>query len=252
MVKRIGYIDSRRLHSGGVGYLSKIPTSIFPPNMDVYGIFEDFIGFYSLDADGEAKGWTFLEETDGTLDQADVAGGVIALGCGGADNDGAQIIMGGSAAGGAFWPAAGKDLYFEALVRHSNLGPAATNIFVGLIDPVNAAILADDGGALPNNDMLGFVFRDTEVNYSFVGDKAGAEDYNSLAVAIDTSWHYMGFIVNGVTSVDVYLDRVKIAAGAIATANIPVTGLMPALAVKAGDANAEYLQVDYVVCVQLR
>ena len=104
--------------------------------------------------------------------------------------------------------------------------------------------------------MLGFVKRDVvaEVNWSFVGDNAGAEDMNALGATcvVANAWHYLGFYVNGVTDVTVYYDRVEVAAGAIATANIPLTGLMPAIAVKDGSGVAETIKFDYLMCVQLR
>ncbi|KKL91910.1 hypothetical protein LCGC14_1889940, partial [marine sediment metagenome] len=75
---------------------------------------------------------------------------------------------------------------------------------------------------------------------------------NGLAETVDSSWHYLGFYVNGVTDVTVYVDRAAVSAGAIATANIPVTGLMPAIAVKAGTGAAETIEFDYLMCVQLR
>jgi len=174
--------------------------------------------------------------------------------CGGADNDSGQITLGALAGGGGFFPLAAKHIWFEARIYAGVVAAAEFNYFVGLINPVNAAILADDGAALPNNDMLGFVVRDGEANWSFVGDKAGAEDMNALGAgcAVTAAWHTLGFYVNGVTDVTVYYDRVEIAAGAIATANIPVTGLMPAIAVKAGAAAAETISFDYLMCVQLR
>ena len=248
---KTGYINSARMR-GVVPYLDRVPSVLFPPNMDAYGVFEDFIGWPTLAAAANANGWQWMEQNAGTLTQADEAGGVVMLATGGADNDASQMIMGGSAAGGAFWAAADKDIYFEARAKMSNLGVARTNIFVGLVDPVAAIILPNDGGAMVQPNFMGFVVQDTDAVFSFMGDKATIQDKNSLAVAIDTSYHYFGFVVHGVTSVDVYLDRVLIAAGALATANIPVLGLMPVLCVKAGSGVVESLSADYVMAVQMR
>jgi len=226
--------------------------------MESYGIFEDFVGLEQLNIGGNARDWEYWIQNAAVLSQADIAGGVALITCGGADNDSGQITLGGLASGGAFWLAAGKHLWFEARVRAGLVIAAVeTNYFIGLINPVNAAILADNGAALPNNDMLGFVKRDIglEVNWSFVGDRLGAEVMNPLGApcVVDNAWHYIGFYVNGITNVTVYYDRVPIAAGAIVTANIPNTvGLMPAIAVKAGAVGAETLEVDYAMCVQLR
>lgn len=253
-MKKIGYIDARRLRVGSVPIWGGAPALLIPGSMESYGIFDDLIGLEQLNIGGHTKDWEYLIQNAAVLSQADVAGGVALITCGGADNDSGQITLGALAGGGAFWLAAGRHLWFEARVQAGVVTAAQFNYYVGLINPVNAAILADDGAALPNNDMLGFVVRDTEVNWSFVGDNAGAEDMNALGAGcvVNNAWHYLGFYVNGLTDVTVYYDRVPIAAGAIATANMPITGLMPAIAVKAGAVGAETLAVDYVMCVQLR
>jgi len=253
-MKRIGYIDGRRLRVGGVPVWGGVSSLLIPGSMESYGIFEDFVGLEQLNVGGNVRDWEYLIQNAAALSQADIAGGVALITCGGADNDSGQITLGGLASGGAFWLAAGKHLWFEARIQAGVVNAAEFNYYVGLINPVNAAILADNGGALPNNDMLGFVVRDTEVNWSFVGDRAAAEDMNPLGAAcvVNNAWHYLGFYVNGLTDVTVYYDRVPIAAGQVLTANMPITGLMPAIAVKAGAVGAETFQVDYIMCVQLR
>jgi len=254
-----GYIDGRRFRVGNVPTWGSVPDVPIPGTMEAYGIFDDFLSCEDLNAAGSTPTdqgvWEFWIQNAATIAQADEVGGNAIITCGGLNEDSGQITLGclkSARSGGAFFPAAGKHLWFEARAKATNLGTGQLNIFLGLIAPVNAAILADAGGALPNNNMLGFVVRDGETDYSFVGDKAAAEDYNGLGVAIDTSYHYFGFYVNGVTDVAVYLDRTLIAAGAVLTANIPVVGLMPAFAIKAGSAAAETLTIDYVMCVQLR
>ncbi len=254
-----GYIDGRRFRVGNVPTWGPVPDVPTPGSMEAYGIFDDFLSCEDLAGAGSTPTdqavWEFWIQNAAAIAQADVVGGHAIITCGGANEDSGQITLGcltSARSGGAFFLAAGKHLWFEARAKATNLGTAQLNIFIGLINPIDAAILANAGGALPNDDMLGFVVRDGESDYSFVGDKASAEDYNGLAVAIDTSYHYFGFYVNGVTDVTVYLDRVAIGVGAIATANIPVTGLMPAFAIKAGSAAAEVLTIDYVMCVQLR
>jgi hypothetical protein len=253
-----GYIDARRLRMGGMPQWGPVPALVTPGVMEAYGILEDFLGIEDLAAANSlatSQGvWEYWIQNAAGIAQADLAGGAGIITCGGADNDSGQITLGSLAGGGAFWLAADHHLWFEARITAGVVAAGEFNYWVGLINPVNAAILADNGGALPNNDMLGFVVRDTEANWSFVGDNAGAEDMNALGAGcvVDANPHYIGFYVNGVTDVTVYYDRVAIAAGAIATANIPVTGLMPSIAVKAGAIAAETFTFDYVMCVQLR
>ncbi len=249
-----GYIDGRRSRVGNVSTWSDVPNVLIPGTLEAYGIFEDFVSLEQLNIGGDSNGWDFWIQNAAVLSPADAAGGHALITCGGTDEDSGQIILGALAGGGIFFPAADKHLWFEARVYAGVVSAAEFNYFIGLINPVNAAILADAGAALPNDDMLGWVVRDTEVNWSFVGDKASAEDLNPLGAsyAVAAAWHTLGFYINGVTDVTVYYDRAAVSAGAVLTANIPVTGLMPAIAVKAGATGAETLQVDYVMCVQLR
>ena len=258
---RTGFIDGRRTRVGGVPIWGPVPDVLIPGSMEAYGFYEDFLGVEDLAAAGSVaigkSVWEHWIQVAATIAQADVAGGAAILTTGALDNDSGQIILGSDAGGGAFFPAANKHMWFEARVRSGLLVAAATfNYFVGLINPVGAAILTNDGAIPANPDIIGFIARDTEVNWSFMGDNAAAQDINPLGAGcvVDNAWHYFGFYVNGVTDVTCYYDRVAVAAGAILTANIPVTGLMPAFAVKTGDALnvADTLEVDYVMCVQLR
>ncbi len=260
-MKRTGFIDGRRLRIGGMPPWEAVPAILPPGIMEAYGILDDFLGVEDLVATGSmatSQGvWEFFIQVAGTIAQADVAGGAAIITTGAADNNAGQIILGSNAGGGAFFPAAGKHMWVEARVRAGTLVAAATfNYFFGLVNPVAATILVDDGAVPVIPDIIGFIARDTEVNWSFMGDNAGAQDINPLGAGcvVNNAWHYLGFYVNGVTSVTCYYDRAAIAAGALATANIPVTGIMPALAVKSGDALgvADTLEVDYVMCVQLR
>ncbi len=251
-----GYIDGRRLRVGNVPNWELVPNVLIPGTEEAHGIFEEFLSCEDLAAGGATPTgratWEFKFATAGTIDQADEVGGAVIMAAPAADNRGGQIIMGSLAGGGIFFPLATKHIWFEARAKVYIETAGEFNHFIGLINPVDADILADNGAALPNNDMLGFVVRDGASNWSFVGDKASAEVYDDLLVAVDASYHYFGFYVNGVTDVQCYLDRVLIA-NTIATAQVPVTGLMPAFAVKSGNgAGLDSLTIDYVMCVQLR
>lgn len=255
-MKKIGYIDGRRIRVGGMEAWGPVPSVLIPGTEEAYGIFEEFLGVEQLNVGGNSHDWEFWIQNAAVLTQADEPGGVGIITCGGTNNDSGQIILGALAGGGGFFPLASKHLWFEAKIRAGLVGPAVeTNYFVGLMDPLNAAILADNGGALPNN-ILGFVKRDLalEVNWSFVGRKIAVEDMNPLGddCVVENDWHTLGFYINGITNVVVYYDREVIADGAVLFANIPLTGLMPAIAVKDGSGAAETIEVDYVMCVQLR
>jgi len=251
-MKKIGYIDGRRIRVGGVPNWGPVPDVLTPGSMEAYGIYEDFVTLEQLAVGGNSQGWDFWIQNAAVLSHADVAGGHALITCGGADEDSGQIVLGSLAGGGIFFPAADKHIWFEARVYVGEVG-AQSNYFMGLVDPVNAALLADGGGAgvMPNNNCLGFFCYDGVANWYSIGDKAGVQSSVDLTIAAAAAWHTFGFYVNGVTDVQLYYDRAAVGA-VIATANIPVTGLMPAIAVKAGAVAAETIQADYVMCVQLR
>jgi len=253
-----GYIDGRRARVGGVPIWGPVPSVLTPGTMEAYGIFDDFLSCEDLAANGAfptgQATWEFLEATIGTIDQADEVGGAFIIASPATINQGGQIILGSNAGGSAFKPAAGKHIWFEARAKVVIGSAAKFNYFIGLVEPEAVDILVNAGAIPTNDEIIGFIVRDTESNWSFMGSKADFQDINDLGApaVVDTSYHYFGFYVNGVTSVTCYYDRAVIAAGAIADTSIPVVGIMPAFAVKAGDGNIESMTVDYIMCVQLR
>jgi len=253
-----GYIDGRRLRVGGVPLWGPVPNVLIPGTEEAHGIFEDFLSCEDLVAGGATPTgratWEFKFATAGTIDQADEVGGAVIMAAPAADNQGGQIVLGSLAGGGIFWPAADKHIWFEARIYAGVVAAAEFNYFVGLVDPVNAALLADGGGAgaMPNNNCIGIWSYDGETDWYSIGDDSGVESSVGLGEAVTAAWITLGFYVNGITSVQCYINRV--ATGAIiAPANLPDgIGLMPAIAVKNGSAAADTIQVDYVMCVQLR
>ncbi len=256
-----GYIDGRRLRVGNIPTWGPVPNVLIPGTEEAYGIFEDFLSCEDLAAGGVTPTgratWQFRFLTAGTIDQADEVGGAVVLAAPAADDRGAQIIMGSLAGGGIFFPLATKHIWFEARAKVTIETASAFNHFIGLIDPVDADILTTGGGggAMPNQDIIGFFVWDGQVNWAFCGDESTTQTVLTLGAArvVDNDYHYFGFYVNGVTSVTCYYDREVVAAGALTGTNIPLTGLMPAFAVKSGNAaGLDSLTIDYVMCVQLR
>ncbi len=249
-----GYIDGRRIRVGNIPNWGDVPGVLIPGTLEAYGIFEDFASLEQLAVGGSSMGWDFWIQNAAVLTQADAAGGHALITCGGADEDSGQIVLGSLAGGGIFFPAADKHIWFEARIYAGVVAAAEFNYFVGLVDPVNAALLADGGGggAMPNNNCIGIWSYDGETDWYSIGDDSGVESSVGLGEAVTAAWITLGFYVNGITSVQCYINRV--ATGAIiAPANLPDgLGLMPAIAAKNGSAAADTIQVDYIMCVQLR
>ena len=251
-MKRLGFIDGRRPVVGGVPAWTEVPGLLIPGQLQAYGIYEEFLGITELAAGAVVPGWRLDVFGGGaTLSLADVRGGNVLLQTAGGNNDAGQLTLG-DALHGAFWPEADKDIWYEALMKHSYV-EADENIAFGLMDPAVAAYLGNDGAGIAINNHLAFVVLDGEALWYFQGNKAAAVDKNSLAIApVNLVYHTFGFHVRGVTQVDVYYDRNLIAAGQVLTANIPVTGLMPFFAIKEGSGNVEAVYFDYKMCIQRR
>jgi hypothetical protein len=250
-MKKVGFIDARRPTVGGIPAWGEAPALLIPGQLQGYGIYEEFLGVTELAAP-VVPGWRLdVFGGGGALSLADVRGGNVLFQTNGANNDSGQLTLG-DAVHGAFFPEAGKDIWYEAKMKHS-YSEADENIAFGLIDPSVGEYLDDDGGGLNIANHLLFVVLDGEALWYFQGDKTGTTDKNSLATApVDLALHTFGFHVRGVTAVDVYYDRALIAAGQVLTASIPVTGLMPFFAIKAGSGHVEAVYFDYIMCVQKR
>ncbi len=261
MHRQPGYIDGRRTRVGGVPVWGAVPDVLTPGSMEAFGIFEEFLGSTELAAGISGVGW--LLDVTATLFSIEdaIPGGAVLLTTGGANEDTGQLTLG-DGAGGIFVPAAGKDIWYEARVKTTKTGNNP-NYFFGLQDPAVVAAppaneyIQDTGGARLDNHLCFQIMDTTSApapDWTFEGDDSGVPDINGLAIAQDPGvFHTFGFHVVGATRVDVYIDRVLIAAGEVGVASIPDgIGLMPVFFVKAGDGSAEVLSVDYVMCVQLR
>jgi len=159
-----------------------------------------------------------------------------------ADNDSEAF----QANGEMFKPAAGKTIWFECRFKVDDAG--LCEYCIGLAEAV-----AGDGIDSPD-DCLCFVNQDgtSDETIKFVGDKATAQDLNDTSVTlVDDTFVTVGFKVNGVTSVDVYVNGTLIAAAAVLTANIPVEALSPIVSIRNASAAVSTLTIDYIKCVQL-
>jgi len=83
MKKNLGYIDGRRIRVGGVPVWGPVPSVLIPGTMEAYGIFEEFLGVEQLNIGGNSHDWEFWIQNAAVLTQADVAGGVGIITCGG-------------------------------------------------------------------------------------------------------------------------------------------------------------------------
>jgi len=265
-MKKTGLLEHNRIAVAGVPQFSGRPAVLIPGALDWYGLYEEFLNGPGTDRGGHfaPTGWTMRHTgAASAVTVADLAGGAITFTGGAANNDTVQLTLGDAIipGGGAFLVADGNDIYFEArIAAHSMTGE--TNIGIGLIDPAAADYLADDGAAPPNVGTLGLFTLDIghagpcpAHRWYSVGRKAAAEAYGDTGIAIVAATPItLGFHVSGNTPnyiADFYVNRVLIPAAQQVFANVPLTGLMPFIALKNG-AVSETLTVDYVMCIQAR
>lgn len=259
-MKKFGFIDARRPVIGGVPGWTGVPALLVPGQGQVFGIQEDFFKSTELAAaPGESPtGW----ETDafgglGTFVISNEAAGVGLWQTNGADNDAIQSTLGSiGIGGGAFWPRVGHDIWFEARVKVSHIDEII--VAIGLQDPDPLVYMGNAGAGPAVQNHLLFTAVDAGAgiteNWHFEGGRVAAEVDNNLAVPLVAlpTWFILGFHVVGITRVDVYVNRALVAAGQVVTANIPITGLMPVVCIKAGDGAVQAFYVDYIMCVQRR
>ena len=215
--------------------------------------FTFFDDFFAYDDTATVGNYVKVADSGGSETISDAAGGVFAIATDGDDNDEVYI----SSIKEFFLFAADKPIWFQARVKLAEAATDDSNIIIGLSDTVGANTLLDNGaGPAASYDGAVFFKVDGGTVWQFESSNAGTQVTTSSAGAFVTdTWYEIGFIFDPTTAgttgiITPYLD------GVAGTAqNITLSGLQEMhilLGAKAGGANAETLQVDYVRCVQIR
>jgi len=151
----------------------------------------------------DACGWEVTQATSGALDSVIGVGGELHATAGAATADqgvNAQLLN------CCVKPAAGKTIWFETRAQFSNLDP--NQYFVGIAS-TDTTLIA--GGELDetNPSSIGF-FQDVNSDADNIGcitQKAGSnETTENVAEISEATWVKLGFRVNGVSSVQFYVD----------------------------------------------
>lgn len=194
-----------------------------------------------------ADEWTITEVNAATQLLVDERNGILRITPAGAENDGAQLQLGGTGDGettGECWaPAAGKNLWFECKVR-STTDVDQTDIFVGL-HVEDTTIIAGRG-----SDYIGFRIDDGDANIdaeTCSGSSASSE--TALGTGADNVWMVLGFKVTGTDKIEYYVNDVL---KATITTNIPTALMKLSLCMLAGEGAANVVDYDYVVVAQDR
>lgn len=141
--------------------------------------------------------------------------------------------------GHAFAAVAGKKLYFEARAKISDA--TQSDFLIGLV--------ATDTTPLANANSICFRKDDGDTNIDFSVSASSVVSDAAAAGTLTTGFIKYGFMVNGVTSVDYWINDVKI--GTITTA-LPTAALRATIHVQNGEAVAKLGTIDYIYVAQER
>lgn len=199
--------------------------------------FDDFFSYAAGD-------WTITTTEDGGGGSAseaitDAAGGVLLI----TNDNGASDLDQLQRVGEAFLPAAGKKLWFESRFKIGDV--SSSTVIVGLA-VTDTSLVA----SAPANGIYFQSAGASDLDFvSTAGSAAATSSAEGIIAITDGGWVKVGFKVNGVSSVDYWVNDVK--RGTI-TSNIPTTEMRISLAITNGTTAAETLSVDYVRVVQER
>lgn len=215
--------------------------------------------------------WRSYEDTGDAIAQiATDDNGVITFTTAATDNNESWIQPGGVASvfGTIDTRATGqRSLAFEARFNIAQL--AETGVFIGMSEEGLAAAntLVDDTGALASKDMIGFHIpaHASVATMSFVYRKAGqaaATVISGLQTMVASTWYKVGFYLdakepNAAKRIKVYLDGVEqstyVTDTVVELSTFPSGEELHALAgVKAGEAGAKVMSLDWIRMAQIR
>lgn len=233
------YYDSANSPTPGTSIWETFPALAHIQDPSIAHVY--FNDFHTATKDAESL--ILTAAVTGTGVAGVLAGGVLTLNAGAVtDGQGPQVQV----AGVDFFPAAGKTLWFETRLKTSFI---TGDFFFGLAELDTTIVAASD---MTTANHIGFS--------SFTSDGVLLADANKATVRVHTlatntlvaaTYTKLGFVVDGVTSITFYVDGVANAT-TILTANIPVVGLTPSLAVHATGTDQAVVDVDWIRCAQLR
>lgn len=201
----------------------------------MYAEFKD--DFFGFGASGEQ--WLITMVGAGSQAVTDAVYGVLLCTNAGADNDNISLQAGG-AAGESFKPTTGKKIYFETRFKCNLALEIDWAMGLWITDPT----------PLTSTDYIGFRKDDGTVSIGAVSARTSVE---SIEAAIGTfandAYIKLGFVVNGTTSVDYYINDILVAT---INTNITITELRPTIFMQNGEAVAKTLSVDYIYIAQER
>jgi hypothetical protein len=149
--------------------------------------------------------------------------------------------------GACFLPAAGKDIWFECKFKVVDTYDKA-EIFVGLANS-DTTIIATSANS--STDHIGWQCVTDDGVLLFTSEKGGTGTTSACATIAEDTYIKLGFYVNGVTSVQQYVNDVATGT-AHATANVPILAMFPSFVCQSGGTNDPIMHVAGYRVFQLR
>lgn len=187
--------------------------------------------------------WTVTNVTAGTAAVGTAESGVLEL-----DSASTTVTQGVQVQADkrGFYLEAGKNLWFETAVKVVDTFDKV-EFFVGL-SIVDTTIIA--ASANSSTDHIGWQCVTDDGVLLFSAEKAGTGATKAAATIAEDTYIRLGFFVNGVTSIQQYIDGVAVGA-AHATANISVLKLVPSFVCQTGGTNDPIMHVKPYTIFQL-
>lgn len=148
----------------------------------------------------------------------------------------------------AFIPAAGKDIWAEFYVSFTGVGALNVETAIGLFE-LDTTVIATSAVSTANG--IGWTSVTDDGILLFDTEKATASATRAATTIVSATKVRLGFKVNGVTSIQQYINGVETGT-ATATANIPIVAIYPTFVCQTGGTDQPVLHVHGYQIFQLR
>lgn len=199
----------------------------------------------SYDPEATNGDYVLTQATAGTGAISTAATGVLELDCN-STTQGQGVTL--QRVKSAFVPAASKHIWAEFEFKVVDTYDKV-QLFCGLSE-IDTTLIAS--GANSSANHIGWEIPTAGAGaMTFAGEKAGARGTATSTSIAEATYIKLGFYVNGVTSIQQYINGVA-TGDEIATANIPVVALYPSFVCQTDDTNDPIMHLQSYRIFQLR
>lgn len=224
-------------YAGGLWRDCPLQEYIHDPSIGVY-LNEAWVGYDATDD------YTLTQATAGAAAISSAAPGVLEL-----DSNSTTAAQGATLQRNkaCFLPAAGKHIWAEFTFKIVDTYDKA-EIFAGLSE-TDTTLIASSANSSANH--IGWQCVTDDGVLLFSSEKAGTGATKACATIVEATYIKLGFYVNGITSVQQYVNGVATGA-AHATANVPIVALYPSFVCQSGGTNDPIMHLKGYRIFQLR